>query len=144
VSREPDRPDDSGAHIALVSVHGLIRGGELELGRDPDTGGQTLYVLELARALGRRPGIRKVDLLTRRIVDSSVDTIYAQTVERIAPAVEIIRLDCGPEGYIPKEELWDHLDAFTDNAVAFYQGRNSTPDLIHSHYADAGYVGIRL
>ena len=39
-------------YIALLSVHGLIRGFNLELGRDADTGGQTLYVLELAQALG--------------------------------------------------------------------------------------------
>ena len=28
-------------HILLLSIHGLIRGRELELGRDSDTGGQT-------------------------------------------------------------------------------------------------------
>lgn len=39
-----------GLYIALVSVHGLIRGKEMELGRDADTGGQILYVVELARA----------------------------------------------------------------------------------------------
>ena len=41
---------DDGLHLILISVHGLIRGHDLELGRDPDTGGQTLYVVELARA----------------------------------------------------------------------------------------------
>jgi len=39
-------------HIILISIHGLIRGHDLELGRDPDTGGQTKYVVDLARALG--------------------------------------------------------------------------------------------
>ena len=38
-------------YILLISVHGLIRGQELELGRDADTGGQTKYVLDLARSL---------------------------------------------------------------------------------------------
>jgi len=28
-------------YIVLISVHGLIRGHDLELGRDADTGGQT-------------------------------------------------------------------------------------------------------
>ena len=49
-------------HVALISVHGLIRGQDLELGRDADTGGQTLYVVELARALAERPDIARVDL----------------------------------------------------------------------------------
>ena len=41
-----------GLHICLISVHGLIRGNELELGRDADTGGQVLYVVDLSQALG--------------------------------------------------------------------------------------------
>jgi sucrose-phosphate synthase len=39
----------------MISVHGLIRGRDLELGRDADTGGQTLYVVELIRALAEYP-----------------------------------------------------------------------------------------
>ena len=35
-------------YLVLISVHGLIRGHELELGRDADTGGQVKYVVELA------------------------------------------------------------------------------------------------
>ncbi|MEM9658644.1 MAG: hypothetical protein AAF961_09815, partial [Planctomycetota bacterium] len=31
--------------ISLISLHGLIRGREPELGRDADTGGQIKYVL---------------------------------------------------------------------------------------------------
>jgi sucrose-phosphate synthase len=52
-------------YIVLISVHGLIRGHDLELGRDADTGGQTKYVVELARALGERADVEKVVLLTR-------------------------------------------------------------------------------
>jgi len=37
--------DTEGLYIALISVHGLIRGQNLELGRDADTGGQTKYVV---------------------------------------------------------------------------------------------------
>ena len=55
--------------IVLISVHGLIRGHDLELGRDADTGGQTKYVVELARALGERADVERVILLTRRVID---------------------------------------------------------------------------
>ena len=34
-------------YIVLISVHGLIRAQDLELGRDADTGGQTLYATYL-------------------------------------------------------------------------------------------------
>ena len=55
-----------GLYIALISVHGLIRGEDAELGRDADTGGQVGYVLDLARALSNHPDVERVDLLTRR------------------------------------------------------------------------------
>ena len=41
-------------YIMLLSIHGLLRSRSPELGRDPDTGGQITYVLELARALNNR------------------------------------------------------------------------------------------
>ena len=64
--------DKSKLYLLLISVHGLIRGQDLELGRDADTGGQTLYVVELARALGERDDVERVDLVTRRVVDPAV------------------------------------------------------------------------
>ena len=42
-----------GLYILHLHLHGLFRGHDLELGRDADTGGQTNYVLELAKALGQ-------------------------------------------------------------------------------------------
>jgi sucrose-phosphate synthase len=56
-------------YILMLSIHGLIRGHDLELGRDADTGGQTKYVVDLARALGERADVSRVDLVTRRVVD---------------------------------------------------------------------------
>jgi len=133
-----------GVKIALLSIHGLIRGRNLELGRDADTGGQTLYVVELARALARQPGVTQVDLITRRIVDAAVAEDYAEPIEPLAENLRIVRIDAGPEGYLPKEQLWDHLDSFADNLTAFLHDQDSLPDILHSHYADAGYVGSRL
>jgi sucrose-phosphate synthase len=135
---------ESGLYFLLISVHGLIRGDELELGRDADTGGQTLYVVELARALGEIDGVERVDLVTRRIVDPAVSEDYAQVEERLTDRVRIIRVDAGPEEYLPKEALWDHLDSFTDNLTRWLGEQQRRPDIVHSHYADAGYVGVRL
>lgn len=50
-----NKPKRNQLYILLVNVHGLMRGKNLELGRDEDTGGQTLYVTELAQALGKHP-----------------------------------------------------------------------------------------
>lgn len=131
-------------YIALISVHGLIRGQNLELGRDADTGGQTLYVLELAQALSEHPAIAQVDLITRRVVDEAVDSDYAEALEVINDRFRIVRIDAGPDEYIFKEHLWDHLDAFADNLADFFREQNRFPDLIHSHYADAGLVGSHV
>ena len=44
-----------------LHLHGLIRSKNLELGRDSDTGGQTKYVLELAKSLANNPEVAQVD-----------------------------------------------------------------------------------
>lgn len=131
-------------YVLLISVHGLMRAEGLELGRDADTGGQTKYVLDLARSLAELEEVGQVDLVTRRIADSSVSDDYAQPVERLSDKARIIRIDSGPTGYIPKEQLWDHLDNFMDNLVNWLNEQPAMPDFIHSHYADAGYVGVKL
>ncbi|MFM2302772.1 MAG: hypothetical protein RLZZ135_175, partial [Cyanobacteriota bacterium] len=55
-----------------------------------------------------------------------------------------VRIEAGPNAYIAKEELWSHLDGFTDRLLTWLHTQPRLPDLIHSHYADAGYVGVRL
>lgn len=131
-------------YLLLISVHGLIRGHDFELGRDADTGGQTKYVVELARALGEHPDVARIDLVTRRIDDKSVSSDYSKHTEPLNDKVNIIRIDCADQVYMPKEQLWDHLDNFADNLLNYLHNNKLTPHIIHSHYADAGYVGTRL
>ena len=62
-------------YIVLISVHGLIRAHDLELGRDADTGGQTKYVVDVAKALAEHDDVAQVDLgprngCTGQILDS--------------------------------------------------------------------------
>ena len=130
--------------IALISIHGLIRGHDLELGRDADTGGQTKYVVELAHALGERAEVAQVILLTRRVVSDQVSADYAQVLEPLSDKVSIVRIECGEPGYLRKELLWDSLDSFSDNTLSYFKSQKRMPDILHSHYADAGYVGARL
>lgn len=131
-------------YIVLVSVHGLIRGQDLELGRDADTGGQTKYVVELLRELGERADVAQVDLLTRRVVDPAISEDYQQPMETLSEKARIVRIDCGEEGYLPKEALWDSLDNFADNLLEYMTQQERLPDILHSHYADAGYVCTRI
>jgi len=135
---------ENGLYLLLISVHGLMRGHSNELGRDSDTGGQIKYVLELATALASHSQVDRVDILTRSVIDAKIGPDYAQPQEQISDKAFIIRLPCGPRRYLRKEVLWPYLDSFADQALKHIRQVGRIPDIIHSHYADAGYVGNRL
>ncbi|XP_031279590.1 probable sucrose-phosphate synthase 1 isoform X2 [Pistacia vera] len=152
-------------YIVLISLHGLIRGENMELGRDSDTGGQVKYVVELARALGSMPGVYRVDLLTRQVSAPDVDWSYAEPTEMLhlrttenlthevgeSSGAYIVRIPFGPKDkYIQKELLWPHIPEFVDAALSHIiqmstvlgeqigGGQPVWPVAIHGHYADAG------
>ena len=107
--------------ITLISLHGLIRADNAELGRDADTGGQVLYVLELARELAEQPEVREVELLTRQIVDPKVDDDYAQLEEPISEHAKIVRIPFGPRRYLRKEALWPYIEMFIDQTLTHFK-----------------------
>jgi sucrose-phosphate synthase len=133
-----------GLYILMLSIHGLVRRESLELGRDTDTGGQIKYVMELTKKLAQDRRVSRVDLLTRMVVDAKVDPIYAEKEEQINTHAGIIRIPCGPRRYLRKEVLWPYLDSFSDQAVQHIRSVGRIPDVIHGHYADAGYVGGQI
>ncbi|KAK9081154.1 hypothetical protein Syun_030517 [Stephania yunnanensis] len=152
-------------YIVLVSLHGLVRGENMELGRDSDTGGQVKYVVELAKALAMMPGVYRVDLFTRQICSPDVDWSYGEPTEMLTSGPEdgdgndvgesrgayIIRIPFGPrDKYLYKELLWPYIQEFVDGALAHILnmsrvlgeqiggGQPVWPYVIHGHYADAG------
>lgn len=130
--------------IHMFSLHGLIRGDDLEMGRDADTGGQIKYVIEEGLELSRQPGVGRVDLFTRRISDPTVSDDYDVAVETVTETFRIIRIPCGGRKYMRKELLWKHLDEYIDKSIKFIKSEGCLPDLVHGHYADAGYVAMWL
>ncbi len=108
---------DNGLYIQLYSIHGLIRGTELELGRDADTGGQTKYVFELANMLSTYPEVEKVELVTRWINDKNVSDDYSVPIEKVNDKFDIVRIRAGGGKYIRKELLWNHLEEFIDKSI---------------------------
>ncbi len=155
---EPQRLDR--LYVVMISLHGLIRGDRMELGRDSDTGGQVKYVVELARAMALHPAVHRVDLLTRLIRDPRVDSEYGVEEECIAKGrgdhggAYIVRLPCGPTNqYINKESLWPHVREFADRGVAHAtrmlstmseSGRRCELYCVHGHYADAGEAAVLM
>ncbi len=130
-----------GLKLLHLNLHGLVRSHDLELGRDADTGGQTLYVLELIKGLAACPEVDQVELVTRLISDRRVSNDYSEPFETIVPGANLVRLPFGPKRYLRKELLWPYLDDLADQLVSRLQRQSVLPDWIHAHYADAGYVG---
>jgi len=133
-----------GLKILHLHLHGLIRSSDLELGRDPDTGGQTQYVLELVKSLANTSEVEQVDLVTRLIKDKRISDHYSKKCEFIELGARILRFEFGPQKYLRKELLWPFLDELIDKLFNFYKKPENKPNWIHSHYADAGYVGMHL
>lgn len=143
VQPQENKPE-KGLYIQLFSLHGLIRGNMLELGRDADTGGQVKYVVELARALAESDDVAQVDLVTRLINDRATAADYSVPIESLSKKARIVRIQCGGRKYIRKELLWPHLEEFIDKTIRFIKTQRRSPDIFHGHYADAGYVAMEL
>jgi sucrose-phosphate synthase len=139
-----DHNSENGLYIQLYSIHGLVRGHDIELGRDADTGGQVKYVVELGNALSSHPHVAKVELVTRWFNDKNVSSDYSVPEEKINDKFSIVRIRCGGSRYIRKELLWNQLEEFIDRSIKYIRSGKRVPDIIHSHYADAGHVGIEL
>jgi mannosylfructose-phosphate synthase len=122
--------------IAMLSTHGYFDPKPL-LG-ETDTGGQVLYVLELAKALSRR-GI-KVDIYTRWFDPGrkQIDPIPG------FPNVRVIRIPAGPWQFVIKEKIYDLLPGLTANMARFIRENKLDYDLFHGHYIDAGIVTLEL
>jgi sucrose-phosphate synthase len=134
----------NGIYLQLISIHGLIRGHSLELGRDADTGGQTKYVVELAKALASHEDVGQVDLVTRLVHDKKLSGDYSKPIEELTDGARIVRIQCGGRKYLRKELLWPHLEEFIDKTIKFITSQDRPPDIFHGHYADAGYVAMQL
>ncbi|MFO7937321.1 MAG: HAD-IIB family hydrolase [Kiritimatiellia bacterium] len=130
--------------IHMFSLHGLIRGHNLEMGRDADTGGQINYVIEEGLELSRHPDIKSIDLFTRLIDDPTVSDDYSVPIEKINDKFRIIRIPCGGRKYKRKELLWKNLDEYIDKTIKFIKTQEHLPDIVHGHYADAGYIAMWL
>ena len=124
----PSRP-----RIAMVSTHGYVAANP-PLGA-ADTGGQVVYVLELAKKLAQL-GF-EVDIWTRCFEKQpEIDIVNAH--------VRVIRAPCGGKDFIEKEYLHGHLLEWCEHALRTIKRRGLTYQFINSHYWDGGIAGQRL
>jgi mannosylfructose-phosphate synthase len=133
LSRSILNADSSLPRIAMVSTHGYVAAVP-PLGA-ADTGGQVVYVLELAKKLALLG--YEVDIWTRRFEDQP-------QLEPVSDRVRIIRMACGGREFIPKEYLCEHLPEWNEHALRFIQLHGLVYTFINSHYWDAGLAAQHL
>lgn len=117
----------------MLSIHGYV-GAEPELGK-PDTGGQVVFVLELAKRFARLG--YKVDLVTRRFGKQP-------EFDKINPNLRVWRIPFGGKDFIRKEDMHGQLRDFITNFLAEVNRRQLRYDVVNSHYWDAGWAGQRV
>lgn len=117
----------------MVSTHGYVA-AEPPLGA-ADTGGQVVYVLELAKKLAQL-GF-EVDIWTRRFEDQP-------EMDVINDRVRVLRVPCGGRNFLDKEYLVRHLGEWAENALRFIKNHRLRYQFFNSHYWDAGYATQRL
>jgi glycosyltransferase involved in cell wall biosynthesis len=112
----------------MITPHGdpLGRIGE------PDVGGQCVYIRELSSALAALG--TTVLAFTRDRSDGKPKR------EQMAPGADVIRIPCGPKGFLRKEDLLPYLSEFAET-LSGYLGSN---EIISSHFWDGGYVADLL
>ncbi len=128
-----DQMNRSINNILMISLHGYVA-SEPELGK-PDTGGQVVFVLELAKRFSRLG--RRVDLLTRRFEDQP-------EFDEINDNCRVWRVPFGGDGFIRKEDMHDHLGDFVTNVLSVIRSRGYQYDIVYSHYWDAGWGGQKI
>lgn len=119
--------------IMMMSLHGYVA-AEPELGK-PDTGGQVVYVLELAKRFSRLG--RRVDLVTRRFEGQP-------EFDEVNENFRVWRIPFGGDEFIRKEDMHDCLGDFVTNFLSAARNRGVQYDVVYSHYWDAGWAGQKI
>ncbi|MEE8618713.1 MAG: glycosyltransferase, partial [Dehalococcoidales bacterium] len=120
---------DGQLRIAMLSAHSCPVG---KLGAK-DTGGMSVYVLELARELGKCGHL--VDIYTR-----AHDPKDKQIIEP-GHNVRLIHLKAGRNGEMHKLAVYPHLPDFAGKLENFRKRNRLKYDLVYSHYWLSAWVG---
>ncbi|MDP8974475.1 MAG: glycosyltransferase [Actinomycetota bacterium] len=114
--------------LAMISEHAsplASLGGE-------DSGGQNVYVTELARRLGEMG--HQVDVFTRR------DSELLPAVVPLAEGVRVVNLPAGPARSMSKDELFPFMYEFRDAFYRFAREEATAYDLVHANFWMSGWV----
>jgi len=119
-------------HIAFISEHASPLA---DLG-GVDTGGQNVYVAQLAKHLANDGSF--VDVFTRRENDLQKDVV------NWVPGVRVIHVNAGPATVIAKEQLLQHMDEFKSNMLKFIKVQRIDYSLVHANFFMSALVAMGI
>ncbi|MFL6624830.1 MAG: glycosyltransferase family 4 protein [Sulfurifustis sp.] len=120
------------ARIAMISEHA----SPLATIGGVDSGGQNVYVAQLANRLAARG--YQVDVYTRR------DKETLPEVVKFINRVRVIHVKAGPPRPVPKEELLPYMDEFAEQMQSFCSRQRRPYDVVHANFWTSGVVAMTL
>jgi D-inositol-3-phosphate glycosyltransferase len=118
--------------IALISEHA----SPLALIGSTDSGGQNVYVAQLAKQLARLGYL--VDIFTRR------DSEFQEQVVDWMPGVRVIHVPAGPAHFVPKEAMLPFMEQFGRFVIRFARRQKLPYDLVHANFFMSGMVARQV
>ncbi|WP_423149215.1 glycosyltransferase family 4 protein [Rubrolithibacter danxiaensis] len=101
-----------------------------------DSGGQNVYVAELAKYLAVSG--YQIDIFTRW------DNENLPQVINWLPGIRVIHVQAGPVCFVPKEELLQHMPEFTTSMLTFIEEEEINYELVHANFFMSAWVASRL
>ncbi|GGX04529.1 transferase [Pigmentiphaga litoralis] len=116
--------------IAMVSEHASPLGHAGSV----DSGGQNVYVANVARQLAARG--HAVDVFTRK------DSAVLPEVINWMPGVRIINVPAGPARQLPKEQLLPYMTEFGRWMLDFCRKERRPYDVVHANFFMSGLAAL--
>src|SRR5512142_1645776 len=95
-----------------------------------DSGGQNVYVAQIARNLARLG--YQVDVFTRRDAEG-LPEIY-----NWMDGIRVVHVPAGPSRFVRKEDLISHMPAFTRYMLDFVRRQPRRYDIVHANFWMSG------
>ncbi|MDJ0618028.1 MAG: glycosyltransferase [Calothrix sp. MO_192.B10] len=118
--------------IALISVHG---DPAVEVGKE-EAGGQNVYVRQVGEALAKQGWV--VDMFTRKT------SVTQPSIVQHTANCRTIRLEAGPQTFIPRDEIFNYLPAFVQQFLQFQENQGIKYSVVHTNYWLSSWVGMEL
>ncbi|MFC0398760.1 glycosyltransferase [Paraburkholderia rhizosphaerae] len=117
--------------IALISEHA----SPLALAGGVDSGGQNIYVANVARQLHRAG--HQVDVFTRR--DRSLLPLVSEM-----DGIRIVNVPAGPPRQLAKERLLPYMNEFAEFLISFFQKERHPYHLMHANFFMSGLAALKV